>query len=104
MEALKELNARHAAFVKKVHGTKFIVTGWRLTAVQSFYVVGTFVGCYATLKYFTPDQAELQKNLPRARHTGRPGERPPALAALEEALQESKRLKEANEAAKAAAR
>lgn len=104
MEALRELNARHAAFVKKVHGTKLIVTGWRLTAVQTFYVIGTFAGCYATLKYFTPDQEELQRNLPRARHIGRPGDRPPALAALEEALQEAGRQKEANEAAKTAAR
>jgi hypothetical protein len=102
MEALNDLRQRHAAFVKKVHNTKLILHGNQLRAVQTFYVVGTFAVCYAALKWATPDQAELRANLPRARHTGTPGNRPPGIEALQDALGEAKRLKDQNEAAKAA--
>lgn len=97
MEALNGLRQRHAAFVKKVHSTKFILHGNRLRAVQVLYVVGTFTVCLGALKWAAPDQEALTANLPRARHTGN---RPPGIEALQEALGAAKRAKEEAEAAK----
>ena len=65
MSAIQRGLAAHRRFVKQVHTTKFILTGWKLRAVQTFYVTATFCGCLATLRYFTPPQEEIQSKLGR---------------------------------------
>ncbi len=98
---LETLRQRHAELVKRIHGTKLILTGNKLRAAQTFYVVGTFAACYGVLCYFSPDQDKLQAELPRARHTGTQENRPEGLAALQQALEASRLAKEEAERAKA---
>ena len=82
-------------FVLWVYGA---LSAW---SAQTFYVVGTFAACYGVLCYFSPDQDKLQAELPRARHTGTQENRPEGLAALQKALEASRRAKEEAERAKA---
>ena len=62
------------------------------------HAAGVCLQCFALPSMeslrFTPDQEELKANLPRARHTGTPGNRPPGIEALQEALDATKRAKD----------
>jgi hypothetical protein len=95
---LANVRAAHRQFVKKVHGTKFILTGAKLRAVQCIYVGGTFVGCMGVLKYFTPPQEEIIDKLSKPNHVRQmqSGLLPPQLQELQNVLAEAKARKDAH--------
>lgn len=98
---LQDLLAAHARFVKRVHTTKFILTGYKLRAVQCLYVGGTFAGCMGVLKYMTPPEEEIVAQLSKPIHVrqmaaGAP--MPEQMQELQRVLDEARRRKEAQTA------